>query len=271
MTKLQKYNQIIIAVFGTIAIIGGIIGILYILLEVFSSDNTNNSALLTEEKVQTLSKENLIQQYPVFEPPILLDSASSLYLFPISHLLLKDPVEAKNGRSLGFSKDFAPPYYDHMSSYSEHYRLNGNFNNFAISHDGITPEKLLFNFKINLSSAEFNKEIYPKIIFHGSQFDSNKDGVIDYQDFKNLYIYNLNNNSITPITKENSTVIEWQTSNDSDFLIIKYGSDINNDGEFDSSKEPSLLFKYSLSTGKLSNVFSDSLIEEIENGLNGQK
>lgn len=267
MTKLQKFNNIIFAVFGSLGIILGLFGLFEMLKETFFNNYKNNSAVLSTEVVQKLSDKNQLRQLIDLDFPIVLDTAKGLFLFPVSQKTLSHSIQ----------RNYKADFYENIPANSINPQITlstklafGDYNNLIISEKCESNFQLIFNFKVSVHQVDYlNSPSIPALVISATEYDSNKDKVLSSEDMQELFIWNVNTGKMSKIELPNYSVLEYAYVGLIDKLIIKYGFDLNKDGKFDSEKEPTILKSYSFKTGKLETIIDSTLIEKTSNILNG--
>ncbi|OGJ84487.1 MAG: hypothetical protein A2268_10870 [Candidatus Raymondbacteria bacterium RifOxyA12_full_50_37] len=275
MNKLQKYNNIIFAIFGTLGIILASFGI-YQLIKDFIPRSHNQNAVISSDKVAALSADNKFQKILDFNLPIELDSTKGYYLFSIDQKTLHEPKQFKRGETVS-------DYYESMplgGGVGSRAALSkkiyfGNFNNFIFSENCNSNFRLLFQFRVSANRVEyFTLPSSPLLIMRGASIDTDKDGVLTQRDMQELYIYNILKDTLVMVQNANSTIIDFKYLHHINKFIIKYGVDDNNDGTFNYLSEPSVLKSYDFTSNKLESILDSSTVNhafEILAGKNGTK
>lgn len=269
--KVKRYNQRILAILGTLAIIlviSAIIGIGGITIAEFSRFNRSSDVeegILSNEKIEELQKESKREQVVSFQTPRLVDTINSIYIIPVAHKNLNE-VEDINTLSAFKSRDYKSE--DHR--YSREYY--GAFNNVIVYDQKDESTKKLFENRVNfnfISTEYFADDII--LLFKVSEKDTFKDGVINLLDFKSLYHYSLKEKKLKKIGIENMDVDSFKFLNQSKDLVITFGIDKNKDGKFEDYNEPTIIKKYDYSQGKLIDIIEEELSSELQKTLEGTK
>jgi len=270
--KIKNYNQKLLAILGTIVVLMAIVGLISI--SVFAIDeigrsfrnNNQDDGILSDEKIEELQKENKRQQLISYETPRLVDTINLVYIIPVSHKTLNSAEYIKDEEVLGL--------LDMRGSYKSDKRYSrkyyGNFNNLLIYDYKNHSVDKLFTDRINFGSIQteyFKDDIL--VLFKASTKDSFKDGVINLQDYKSLFIYSLNNKDLREVSIENTDIYHVNVVENSKDLIISFGIDYNNDGKFDEYSEPTLIKKYDYKSGKLIDIVSQEMNNELQMKLEG--
>lgn len=267
--KIETYNQKILAILGTLAIVLVIVSILGIggiaiseLIWSNSYDDTE-TGILSDEKIEELQKENKREQVISYETPKLVDTLNSVYMIPVSHINLNE-VENINGL-LSIRKG---SYESEDIRYSR--QFYGSYNNLIIYNQKNEITKKLFDKRVNFNSI--NTEYFADdilLLFTAAEKDTYKDGVINLSDYKSLYIYSLNEKKLNKIENEGMDVVSFKFLNESKNLIISYGIDKNQDGKYEVLNEPIIIKKYNYQTEKLTNVIGEKTNSELQKMLEG--
>jgi hypothetical protein len=270
--KVKNYNQKILAILGTLAIILIIVSILGIggiaISEFmrFNSYDDNETGILSDEKIEELQKENKREQVISYQNPQLIDTINSVYIIPVSHKNLNE-AEDINGL-LNIKKSSNSIYEASDSRHSRQYY--GAYNNLIIYNQENDLTNKLFNKRVNFNNIDteyFSDEIL--LLFKVAEKDTYKDGVINLSDFKSLYIYSLNEKKLKKIENSEMDIVSYKFLNQSKDLIISFGIDKNNDGKYENVNEPTLIKKYNYKTGKLTDIIGEKTNSELQKMLEG--
>jgi len=266
--KIKDYNQKILAILGTSAIvlvIVSIIGIGGIVLSEFLryySDDIE-TGILSDEKIEELQKENKREQIISYQNPKLIDTLNSIYIIPVSHKNLNE-AENINGLLNARKRNYEPE----DNRYSR--RLYGSYNNLIIYNQKSESAKKLFDKRVNFNNIKaeyFNDDIL--LLFKASEKDTHKDGVINLLDFKSLFIYSIREKKLKKIENEKMDIFSYTFLNDSKNLIISFGIDKNKDGKYEAFNEPTIIKKYNYQTEELTNIIGEEINSELQKTLEG--
>jgi hypothetical protein len=269
MTKLQKYNNVIFAVFGTLGIILGLFG-LFEILKQYYFENGSNNAVISTETIEKLANKNQLRQLLDLNVPIVLDTSKGLYLFPITQKTLSQPIK-RNEISTDFYEKVP------VSSIKPQVTLStklwyGNYNNLIISENCNSKFHLIFDFRISVNRVDYlNEPSHPILVISGSTDDSNKDNVLTSEDMQILFIYDINNSRLTKLTLDNYSALEYVYVAKINKLIIRYGFDLNKDGKYDYEREPTILKSYEISSDKFESVIDSTIMDKASAILVGKK
>lgn len=269
--KIEKYNQRLLAVLGTVGVVFLIVALIAFIsitiIELRRFDDDVATGILSDEKIEELQKENKREQVISYENPRLIDTLNSVYIIPVSHKTL-DEQEDINGL-LSINKA-SSNYETPDTRYTRQYY--GAFNNLIIYNPKNGMNKKLFDKRVNfnlIKSEYFEDDIL--LLMSVSEKDTYKDGVINLKDFKSLYIYSLTKGELKKVGLEGMDVFNFKFLNNEKNLTIQFGVDKNNDGQFEEYNEPTLIKKYDFESGKLIDIVDDKINMELQNTLEGTK
>lgn len=264
--KIKRYNQILLAIGGTLAVFFILAIGLFILTEEwnrYTYEEFYQEGVLATETTNDLIADSLRQQIISFNNVTLLDSATKTYVLPVQQadLLKKESVDEILGLVNTFNN-----YPDNYEKYT-----NADYNNLVIYESLNNKSQVLFEERIGISSyrsIRTREAIYLLII--GTNKDSNKDGYLNSNDLQDLFIYDVKKHQITKVTtKENLTVLTISEEKITQDVMGKFGLDRNKDGEFQADKEPMILYKIDLSSKRLIKIVTDEQIEQLQKLLEG--
>ena len=274
--KIEKYNQKLLAVLGTVGVIFltvALIAFISITIMEHRRYNTNDDAIetgiLSDEKIEKLQKENKREQVISYETPKLVDTLNTVYIVPVSHKTLNE-IEDINGLLNAFSSS-ANDYNENLDNrYSGGFY--GAFNNVIIYNPKEGTNTKLFDKRVNFNDIKteyFENEIL--LLIKASEKDTYKDGVINLEDFKSLYIYSFSLNKMEKIGIDGMDVYNYKFINKSKDLVIEFGVDKNKDGKYEEYNEPTLIKKYDFKSGKLTDIIDQKTNSELQKMLEGTK
>ncbi len=199
--RIKNYNQKLLAILGTVVILIAIVGLISIIVfavdEIGRSFRNNNQddGILSDERIEELQKENKRQQLISYETPQLVDTLNLVYIIPVSHKTLNS-AEYIDEEVLGLLDVHGS--YKSDKRYSRQYY--GDFNNLLVYDYKKDSINKLFNDRINFGNIQteyFKDDIL--VLFSASTKDTYRDGVINQEDYKTLFIYSLNAKYMTKI------------------------------------------------------------------------
>ena len=278
--KIKNFNQVILAitgVFGVILLLLGIIVVFSELLENFkySKRTTITNSLISEERVETLNQENLRLQIISYGMPKLIDTANVVYIIPVSVSTLNKAeavVEAAyDDGIMGLLDTFGSSSFFIKEGYFKENYFDGLFANLIVYQPVTNNAILLFNERIMLSGVRvyyFKDDIL--LVFYTAEKDTNKDGLINFQDDKNLCIYSLKTEKMRRISEGTNSITDYQFVENSKDLLVEFSLSQYNDVEFKSYK-PQKIMKYEFETEKLTETVPVNIQQQMQNLLEGKK
>ena len=275
--KIKNFNQVILAIAGIFGLILLLIGIIIAASDLFrgigSGRNTTiTNSLISEEKIEMLNLENQRLQIVSYELPKLIDTVNVVYIIPVSVSTLDKPetvVEAAYDDGILSLLDT----YGSMRNkgyYKENY-FEGLFANIIVYQPILNKTVLLFNERIMLSGIRtfyFKDDIL--LIFFTAEKDTNKDGLINFKDDKNLCIYSLKTGKMHRIEEGTNSITEYKFIENSKDLLVEFSLSQYNDVKFKSYK-PRKIMKYEFETEKLSEVIPAEIQQQMQNLVEGRK
>lgn len=265
MADIQKYNQRLLAIIGTLALGALVIAILASLAEVigdlFPSQNNNNDSGIVVDQNQIIDTTSFSfnQNISILEP-YMPDSTKPLFIVPIGQ---KDQTTKKMEMitsGFRFSSDEIEDF--HYSSF------DGLFNNFILVDYERDIKMPVFKTKIAITEWAFMKiDDSQLILFKGTNKDSNKDGLLNDNDFQSLFILNIQSLQTKELHYKNETVLSFEPLNRTSKIYVRTGKDFNQDKAFEYNKEPTDLYFYDVSTGESETLIPANIKEEIQKVL----
>ena len=270
--KIKNYNQKLLAVLGTIAIIFALVGLISFVSFTISEYRRYNyddieTGILSDEKIEELQKENKREQVVSYQTLELIDTLNQVYIIPVSHKFLNEPEEIDR-KILGLLNSSNDYENESDQRYSRSYY--GDFNNIIIFNQKSGNTKKLFDKRVNFDDIKaeyFEDDIF--LLFKVAEKDTHKDGIINLLDFKSLYIYSINKRKLKKVENNGMDVFSYKFLNNSKDLIIRFGIDKNKDGKYVNYNEPTLLKKYNFQTGKATNIIEEKMSSELQKMLEG--
>lgn len=274
MEKLKKYNQKLLAVLGSLAVIFLIVGLIAfcaILIQEHqraSYYNSQDDGILSDEKIKELQKENKREQVISYETPRLVDTLQQLYIIPVSQKSLQEAEDVNSGLLNIYSRDSDSKKAD--VRYSKSYY--GNYNNILVLDEKTGNTQKLFTERVNFNNIRtvyFDDDIF--LLCKVATKDTYKDGVINLVDFTSLYIYSFNSKKLQKVGNGDLPVVDYTFINDSKELIIHFGIDKNDNGKYEEYREPVILKRYNFQTETLTDIVDSKLHNELQQLLEGSK
>jgi hypothetical protein len=170
-------------------------------------------------------------QIKVADLPIWLEGTDYL-LHPIGNVSVYESTDKSSYRSV---------YKDEMSysvSNYNRFELTGNLQNILFQQKDKDSLKPLTDKKVNILTATYlyDNAIKSKnkiIVYTLIDQDTNKDGNIDQNDIKSLYLSKIDGSSFQKITLEFQELIDWNIIENKNRLYYRAIDDTNKNGKFD--------------------------------------
>ncbi len=262
MEKLKRYNQIILAIGGTIALamllVFGLVAGYQIYIDLWGrGDDMADTRMIANDELERLKADSLRRQVISFNQIVLIDTPGLKYLIPVGQATLEqDEALLNKHRSFGFSKDSD----------------GSDTNNNLLLYEGKTGEVTkIFSKRLSINSfnVEFEKTANPIIVMDVTEDDSNRDGFMDYRDMEKLYYYRLNEKYLQEVAAPGKKFLRLIFHKNPDEILAHYGVDKDGDGEFEETFEPKVFYRLNLADGKLTEIISQELIKSLQQQLDG--
>lgn len=267
--KIKNYNQVILAIAGTIGVILLAFAALIMLEELSRSffrdrDGYNNSGVLAMESVNELQKDSLRQQIISFNKIEMIDSVSQTYIIPVTQANLAAAEEASEILGLVNTRSGS-------RSYRGGYDAN-IYNNLVLYKQLEKESEIVFKERISIGDFLIHDQAEDKyIVIPACDIDSNKDGYLNEGDLQELFIYDLQKEQLNKIeAKENYTTLRVYQPEMSDDLIVHFGIDRNRDGSFDRWVEPMVFYQINLDQMKIQEFVSKEQLTKLQSLLEGR-
>ena len=277
--KIRNFNQVMLAIAGILGILLLIVFIIMMLAEsgLFRGNDyrtVNSNSLISDENVETLNQENLRKQIVSYQSPWLIDTLNAIYIIPVSVTTLAKPEEietyyTEESGSLGLMDTRSK--FGRKGYYQKHY-FKGQYANLIVYQPTTNKTTLLFNERIMLNDMQayyFKDDIL--LVFYLSEKDTNNDGVIDYEDDRNLCIYSLRTEKIKKITDGVNSIKRYQFTEDSKDLLVEFSLNQYKDVKFNSYDKPITIMKYEFETEKLSEIIPQEIQQQLQKLVEGKK
>jgi len=275
--KIKNFNQIILAIAG---VLGVFLLLIFILIAISDflrwnvgsgRSKTITNSLISEEKVEALSRENQRLQIISYETPTLIDTVNAVYIIPVSVSTLDRPetvVEIDNEGILEILDTFGST---RKKGYSQDNYFDGLFANLIVYQPNTNRVILLFNERIMLSKLRtyyFKDDIL--LVFFIAEKDTNNDGLINFYDDTNLCIYSLKTGKMHRISDEMNSITDYQFIENSKNLLVEFSLNQYKDVKFKSYK-PRKVMKYEFEIEKLFEVVPEKIQQQMQNLVESRK
>ncbi len=168
---------------------------------------------------------------PLADLPIVMEGTSVL-LHPIGELSIS---EAGDNRleSSSYKKD-----RNFLVSNSSEYEITGYLSNIKFQQVGSDSLSALTDKPVIIERITYLKNFADKskkqlLVYVLEDLDSNKDGRLDSDDIKNLYISDINGHGFTKLSADFQELIDWNIIESQNRLYFRTIEDINRNGAFD--------------------------------------
>ena len=240
-----------------------LISLFVFILEYWPDRNDAASGLLSDEQAAALQQENKRQQIVSYGMPHLIDTVNLRYVIPTAVQTLDRPEE-----SVMEVLDMFP-----SKSYrtKEMYYSSARFTNLLIYDAKNNQVSQLFSQRVLIGMfhpAYFNDDIF--LLFLFADKDTNNDGSINLDDYTTLGVYSFNNKELLRISQEDCCVGDYMFVENSKDLLIMLGIDRDKNGEFHSSKEPSVVKFYHYQNRMLTDIIPKDMQENLQQLVEGR-
>jgi hypothetical protein len=169
-------------------------------------------------------------QIKIADLPIHMDGTKYLI-----HAIGDVRIYEGNTKAYGSSKTNSVSYA--ISNYNR-FELTGYFENLKFQHIDSTALRPLTDKKIQMQTVTFLNTISDKtkkqiLVYSLVDMDTNKDGKLDANDIKSLYISEISGNKFEKLSAEFQELIDWNIVEAQNRLYYRTIEDINKNGAFD--------------------------------------
>lgn len=211
----------------------------FILLLVGCKEETEKPKVIYENTSKERSEQKIdTSKILVADLPIQMEGTSVL-LFPIGEFTVANGT-SKTKYSSSERESF-------VVSNSNEYEITGYLSNFKFQQIGSDSLKVLTDKPVLIERVTYLKSIADKtkkqfLVYVLEDMDSNKDGKIDENDIKNLYISNIDGSNFKKLSVEFQEFIDWNVIDSQNRLYFRTIEDINKNGAFD--KDDKVHYQY---------------------------
>lgn len=209
--------------------------ILIVSILFFSCKNEKETPKVIYEEATVTSSEVAVPQIDtssikIADLPILMEGTKYL-IHPVGDVRVFDG----QGKVYGSSKTNQVSYA--ISNYNR-FELTGYFDNLKFQHIDSTNVCALTTKKIQIQTVTYLDDLATKtkkqiLVYTLVDSDTNKDGKIDQNDIKSLYLSNIDGTMFTKISENLNEVIDWSLVEQLNRLYFRCIEDINKNGAFD--------------------------------------
>jgi hypothetical protein len=266
MTKLQKFNQYIFAIFGTIALISIIFLTALELYREMKFYNYEEPKQLSDNEVRELMKKNKFVQTISYESSywagldviqknyaVTETIKSPYYVIPVSFTTLKNeqdiPVrlpESPSQNTINYDYDYYTPQ---------------QYSNVLIYNSKTKKTHQLFNNRVTINTIRNN--IYNSELFLSLTVKDNVTG------FDHLYIYKLKEQSLIKIEIPPMRIQELVADNRLAFILIRSKEDFDQNGVID-RYDPTVIYSWNYETEEIKRFPDQELHDSLQKILDGR-
>ncbi len=264
MSKIKSYNQVILAIIGTIAILFMVGMGIFLVIEFigYSYDDAEESqGILAIDETNQLLEDSIRKQIISFNQIEIIDSTSQTYLLPVTQA---DLAEGENYSGL------LNMYTGSIGKGNKYY--SRVYNNLVLHNSIQKKSTIIFNQRISIEQFFIFPQGKKKfIIITGCSKDSNKDGFLNSDDLQELFVYDYQTSTLHKIESEDRvTTIRVFKPHKSIHLIGQFGIDRNKNGIFEGAIEPRVYYKVDLINKKLVKLINNEQINQLQKLLEGR-
>ena len=170
-------------------------------------------------------------QIKVADLPILMEGTKYL-IHPVGDIRIYDD----SNRSYGTSRTNSSVSYA-ISNYNR-FEITGYFQNLKFQHVDSTALRPLTDRKIQIQTATYLNTIADKtkkqiLLYTLVDADTNRDGKVDANDIKSLYISSSNGTRFTKLSQDVQELVDWNVIDAQNRVYFRTIEDINKNGAFD--------------------------------------
>ena len=266
MENLKRYNQVILALLGTIGILTLLVILIYsitIFIQDFRIGSDEEISIISEEEAEELLEENLRKHLISFNNLDRIDSLNGIYLIPITQTHLEEPEDIRKNFS-----GMINSYDRYELPFPKYYGLYNNILIYYSKQDEIVP---IYEDRVSINEIKTELINGMLLIFmKGTKVDTNKDGKLTSNDLQYLSIYNVGDRKLEEIEVNYTTYLDYERIGLKDEIILQLGLDRDTNGLFTRSSEPKILKRYNLKTKKLDDLVGKELKDKLQGILDGK-
>ena len=275
--KIKNFNQVMLAVAGTLGVILLLIFIILMMreLNIFSGRAhyyDNPSGLIADDKVETLNQENLRKQIVSYGSPWLIDTLKSVYIIPVSITTLKKPEEAMVvDEGLMSLMDTYPDFSKSKKGYYNKRYFDGGYTNLILYRPLENKTVSLFNERIFIGGTQayyFKDDIL--LVFYSAEKDTNKNGIIDLDDTRNLCVYSLNTGTLKKISDGDNSLYQYQFIENTKDLLVEFSLSQYKEKQFNTGRVPSKIMRYNYDSQQLVEIIPQSIQMDMQKLIEGK-
>jgi len=180
-------------------------------------------------------------QIKVADLPVLMEGTQYL-IHPVGDIRI---VEDNSNRSYGTSRTNNQVSYA-ISNYNR-FEITGYFENLKFQHVDSTSMYALTDHKVQIQTATYLNSVAANakrqiLIYTLVDADTNKDGKVDSNDIRSLYISDISGKGFKKLSGDMQELIDWNIIESQNRVYFRTIEDINKNGAFD--KNDSVHYHY---------------------------
>jgi len=192
-----------------------------------------------EKPTSAVTKKVDSSQIKIADLPINM-AGTNILLHPVSDLRVSENNRIAYGSSKTYSVSYSVSNYDR-------FELTGYLENIKFQHKDSTALRALTNKKIQIQTVTYLSDFAEKtkkqiLIYTVVDEDTNKDGKVDQNDIRSLYISSINGTNFKKLSEKYNELIDWSLMLNQNKLYFRCIKDINKNGAFD--KNDSVHYHY---------------------------
>lgn len=147
------------------------------------------------------------------------------------------PIGVMSGNGKGIKSSYDSEQGFTVSNYGE-YQITGYLKNLKFQEIGKDTIYALTDKQILIETATYLKTFADKskqqlLVYSMADMDTNKDGKLDSNDIKSLYISTISGQKFTKLSADFQELIDWKIIESKNILYFRTIEDTNKNGEFD--------------------------------------
>ena len=147
------------------------------------------------------------------------------------------PIGVMSGNGKGIKSSYDSEQGFTISNYGE-YQITGYLKNLKFQEIGKDTIYALTDKQILIETATYLKTFADKskqqlLVYTLADMDTNKDGKLDGNDIKSLYISTISGQKFTKLSADFQELIDWKIIESKNLLYFRTIEDTNKNGEFD--------------------------------------
>jgi hypothetical protein len=265
MERIKRYNQILLAILGTVGIFIGLalFGLLLMDLFDFSSwrQPRSNPGIIAGDEIEQLRSDSLRRQVISFNQIELIDTAKGIFLVPVefANLEKKESIEYE--------------YYEGKGSFdlNKSYHKFRQYSNLILYQPTTGLQQEVFDKRVSVGQYKLI-ELGEKtiLLISYADEDTNGDDRLDGTDLQRLAYVVTGQNELQLVNYlPRSSFIRGFLLHDHNQIIIQLGFDKDKDGKFEYGKEPMHFYQLKPGSDNLSPLLSEEKVKQLQQRLDG--